>query len=139
MDFNLGMRITERIIIRCHVCGSDPHAEGCPVPRLEKLSELNRHIECPVCHAHEVGINAVDYYECRSCHVQFTSGAGTLPADDKIHYLDDPKAIDLVPVRRLPNGGNGDFPLDKSIMEVRDEIKRLTAKKRKRGTKKRKK
>ena len=126
-----------RLIFRCNVCKSDPHEEGCPVVHLERLNEMNRHISCPACNACGVGVNSRDYYECRSCHTQFTSGGGTTPADDVIYYLDDPKAADLILVKKLPNKGDGNFPIDKKIEEVRDEIKRLTVKKPKRGMKKR--
>lgn len=136
---DLRMSQLRRIIVRCKVCKSDPHAEGCPVVRLEKLMELNRYIDCPACNARGVGVNPRDYYECRFCHEQFTTNAGFCRADDKFYYLDDPRASDLIPVKKLPNKGDGNFPIDKAIEEVRDTIKKLTAKKSKRSVKKRKK
>lgn len=140
MNMNLGISANVRVIVRCNVCKSDPHTEWCPVPRLERLHELNRHIECPICNEQGIGINILDFYECRLCHAQFTSGTGAnLNEKAAIFILEDLKTGGLKTVVRLPNKGNGDFPLDKAIEKVQKEIKHLTAKKRKRGMKKRKK
>ncbi len=125
-------RIAYRAAIRrCMICNSDPHSDGCPLTQLARLQQENRHLECPLCKAHAVGVNEADFYECRVCHEQFTSGAVYVVVDKNRYYLDDCREPDLVEVMHLDSKGDGDFPIDKKLAKLGEEIERRKAENKK--------
>ena len=118
------------IKIRC-ICGSnsDEHAPGCPQAALKGLVIRQRHIPCPKCDHLAVDVNAMDYYECRNCHRQFTI-ADMLAGNPERLFIDDPKKSDICVVVEFPNKGKGDFPLDREISKARAAYEKAVRKKR---------
>jgi len=115
--------------MRCPICKNDLHAhdDSCPFKYQEVPRAENRHLECPLCRAHAVGVNKSDLYECRDCHEQFTTGAWYEAADKNRYFLDDSRLSDLVEVIHMDQKGAGDFPIDKKLAEVDEEIARRMA------------
>src|SRR6478736_534388 len=74
----LGLNLRLRTTLRCNVCyGLIPeHTPECPQKQLEEYldAQLNHEYSCPKCHKGRVAVNDGDYWECRKCHKQFTSG-----------------------------------------------------------------
>lgn len=133
------MKLVPRIKLasRCPVCKTTgEHKEGCPMGELKRLQGLNLHIVCPrpQCEEGLVGINREGFYECRSCHTQWTAAAlhDTLEGHER-DLIDDSHAAALpISVFVLPVKGKGRFPLDAAIAKLRQELDRIKEAQRKR-------
>lgn len=115
----LSQRCTLRCIQRCIHCGcSEGHDENCPLGQLENLRDYelksSRIAKCPECSG-SASVNQTDYYECRSCHMQYCTGRhrGVGPV-----LLLDVLGQGMVQARALTEKGTGNFPLDKRIQEL---------------------
>src|SRR3990172_7183386 len=73
---SMGMSLSMRQIQECVLCGEsvEEHRDDCPQKMLDGLVAMRRHITCGHCHKPAVGLNRNDFFECRECHTQFTSG-----------------------------------------------------------------
>lgn len=115
------------MIQECTLCGqsSANHAANCPVGALERLREEQLFIECPKCHKSEVGVNKSDFFECRNCHAQFTSGsyAGSKLGTGEKVVLDVP-GQDMAFCFVLQEKGDGNFPLDKRVEAARKRLRK---------------
>lgn len=63
----------------CVLCGEsvEDHSPTCPQGQLDLMYEQQRQqpkIVCPGCGG-QVGVNSEDFYECRGCKTQFTTGS----------------------------------------------------------------
>ncbi len=114
-------------IQKCGICQEpiDEHVDDCPVGRIERARLQQKHIPCPECDERAVDVNQSDFYECRKCHEQFCAGDYGEKADRKIVFLDDPAKEDLVLCFVLKKKGDGNFPLDKLIERLENQIKEL--------------
>lgn len=117
----MGMRLHQ--VQRCSACEGtlNDHDEGCPRAQVDFWEERQRRIPCPTQCGGTVGVNKQDYYECRNCGIQFTSGCGAPEGAEK-YFLDDPKASDLVMVQVLPNKGSGEFPVDEELKRAQEVL-----------------
>lgn len=134
----IGMSMSHGVmqIIRCEFCGSPDgeHAPGCLHAQLDHLESLQRHIPCPNCGERAIGMNSDDYYECRKCSTQYSTGAAG--KDAPCHFLDDPRASDLLVAAELSYKGQGNFPLDKQITAILEKMKQFKKQHRRRKDKK---
>ena len=130
-NLSLGLGLSQQLILKCPICQQsyDSHRSDCLQGRLEKLQGMDRHIKCPKCHARAIGVNKEDFFECRSCHAQYTTGSAFVVTEERF-LLDDPQATDLIVVATLSQSGQGHFPLDDVIAKVRKQIDNLTKRKR---------
>ena len=129
MGIGVGGHMSLSCQIRCSFCNSaDKHEPYCPMGILKKLTDLQRFIECPACLEKQVDVNSSDFYECRSCNTQFTTGDLFANEDTcSSTMLDDPRREDLVRVLILPDKGIGDFPLDRRVEKARQAYERACA------------
>jgi hypothetical protein len=123
------MRMEQRLQALCTICDEPitDHADWCIELLIQKECEKQVRLCCPNCHEFELGINAMDFYECRKCHTQFCAGpvsGGENPDELKrTHILTDNGAIPAL-VMRTP--GDGKFPHDQYISELckkRDDLR----------------
>ena len=133
----MGAGIQMIIAIACPVCGSkDGHNPGCLQVQLQRLLDQQKHIQCPECDAMDVGVNNDDFYECRQCHTQYTTGKNYADADAKKAYLildmDAPIAQGVATVAILPTKGTGQFRLDQEIEKIQEAIAEKPKKRRRR-------
>lgn len=130
---HFGMYANTRIIqaIKCPVCGQkEGHAPGCLQAQLDHLLTLQRHMPCPKCGERQVAVNSDDFFECRKCNTQFSTSAAE--KDAPWHFLDDPRSFDLLVAAELSQKGHGNFPLDKKIEEITEQIRSQIKRPRKR-------
>ncbi len=73
---------------------------------------------CPLCRKSTVDVNASDYYECRSCHRQFSRGARDESAARYYLFTGD----EYLKVEVLPELGNGSFPAWDARERARSKI-----------------
>lgn len=152
MNFRQSVGQCEEMLVQmkmrayCEICNSEIVADDsgelvytCAFPCPSKiLNELNtftrtktiRH-GCPECYKEDVGLNSSDFYECRSCNTQFTICGSE---EWRRTYLIDEKKMDdafeaIIPVRVMPELGQGDFPaeewISKRIRKVEKAKKKL--------------
>jgi hypothetical protein len=124
----LGLRTAPRLAMvqNCEYCTGkvDDHAPGCPAARLDYLVTQKKQILCPNCKAPAVDVNTSDFYECRSCHTQYTRaqidnvGGGTELVSLLIDE-DAPLSEGMKTVRVLNQKGSGSFAIDNEIIEIR--------------------
>jgi hypothetical protein len=114
-----GMSLGHAVVLKCSYCQGTigEHEESCPQEITDQLRFLQRTMPCPKCKKGTVDRNADDFFECRSCHRQFT----TADRDDsweKLILFDD-FHDEYFHVALMPNKGKGGFPLDRQIKEVK--------------------
>ena len=121
------MKAGMTLLSKCPKCGqSNGHSSDCVYGKIERLESKARHIACPNCRKNTVGLNADDFWECRECHTQYTSSPATADSDDCVEKL---LVIDLnAPIHQgcqrvleLKTKGEGNFPLDHEIEELRKQ------------------
>lgn len=131
---NLGMNLGMNLYCLCTICGEsiEDHAPSCPELRCKELADRMSHIECPHCYKGTVEVNRGDYYECRKCHTQFTSGEAVIghdPATLERTALIDYDENRVIPVLILPEKGHGEIRIDillKEAVKVRNKARRST-------------
>ena len=128
------MIMTSRLIlsIPCSACGApEGHTPECPKPKLEALHSQNHHLDCPKCGAAQVGVNLMDLYECRVCHTQYSSADGIYDHENpEMTQIFDTKTDKLYTVSVYEKKGDGNFPIDAAIEELRKQIRRAVRKNR---------
>jgi len=130
MEMGIGIMQT----LPCPVCGAhDGHYDGCEKAAMEELRERIVNLPCPKCGKGKVGVNETDYYECRSCHTQFSTSGIVDCADPERTQLLDERHDQIIPVLVLQRKGDGKFPLDQALEELRKRLaKRSRTSRRKR-------
>jgi len=126
MHMGIGLRLFQGIA--CHACDGflHEHEEGCPQDMLTKFCQeaVLHEYRCPRCFAGRVAINKGDFFECRKCHTQFSSGpacgedAETL---DRAFLMND--TDDYVKVVVMTVKGNGKFRNDEIIKALRQSVR----------------
>lgn len=104
------------------------HAPACPMAAFEAAKANLRTYGCPVCRTSAVDVNASDYFECRSCHRQFSRGAHHEEKGPRLFLETD---ADILPVVELPQRGTGNFPSITAFNEARERLERARPKRRK--------
>lgn len=118
------MRQDQECVICKRLIGTEDHAEDCLQRRVEELLERQFYVRCPECGRGQVGVNALDYFECRACHVQFSASsicAGEDPATLKSTYLPARDGDDYIRVLVMKTPGEGRFPLDERVEQLAKE------------------
>ena len=117
----MGIRIIQTL--PCPVCGFHKgHYDGCEKAAMEELQKRIVNLPCPKCSRGKVGVNETDYYECRACHTQFsTSGIVDCENPDRTLLL-DARHDQIIPVLVLQRNGEGKFPLDQALKELRERL-----------------
>lgn len=109
--------------VPCPVCHAhNGHNEGCERAGIERLNKLNTSLECPKCISGTVGVNELDFYECRVCRVQFSSSPVSDTEKPENSVLLDPKKGETIEVRVMQARGEGKFPIDEAITKLRKRI-----------------
>jgi hydrogenase maturation factor HypF (carbamoyltransferase family) len=100
---------------------------------LEYLESLRKHFLCPKCHEESVDVNNGDYYECRQCHTQYTTG-GYSDEWERVIIIDMDGDFNTGAIAALvmPDKGTGDFQIDSEIAKVREEMERVLKSRKKR-------
>jgi len=119
---NIGM--SQRMVLLCSACGEDikVHAADCPQGEIERLLERTPRANCVACRKGDLLPNKDDYFECRTCHVQFSRGlicGGEDPATLSTVLLDLSGSVDFVPAKQMKAPGTGDFPVLRLIEELK--------------------
>lgn len=143
----MGLKLSHRLAlqIECDCCEGymgagtgDPsdHAPSCPRAALQRLYQpCGRHLLwCPECHAVAVEVNTGDFFECRECATQYSRGItpGHDPETLKEHHFIDEDGDEYIPVRVLPEKGDGEFRFDKIVEKYTKQIEVWRARKEKR-------
>lgn len=123
MQLGLSLSLRPTIYQKCSSCDGtiNNHASDCPELRIQGLVEQLLHIQCNKCGKGEVELNTSDYYECRLCHVQYTTFGHESPWERSI--LLDLKNDRPITTLLLPDRGSGKFKIDEQVRkweEVRD-------------------
>ena len=100
--------------IPCPACGKTECGHDCPGLRLKNLRDCQKRLICPVCPENAVDINTSDYYECRKCHTQFSTGFADSENPERT-FLDDPKCDDLIQVSILKKKGREKIRMDEAV------------------------
>ena len=122
----LTQRVIQRVIatIACPACEHEEgHAEDCPRKQLDE--PLKDKHNCPECRAtSSVEINAMDFLECRRCHIQFgrTDGLSEGSIVKKTHMYFR-RERDWLPVNVFELKGTGNFPKAEFEAQVRKRLK----------------
>lgn len=125
-----------RILQLCVICGESvqEHHKDCPCTRLEKALDARPEISCIVCKRGKVDINRSDFFECRKCHTQFTSGeydpGGSEEKQEVIHNCNGDIYIN---VKKMLLKGEGDFPKDTLLKQLQDAVKQAKKEARKKS------
>ena len=112
--------------IKCRACDgfTHDHSGDCPQGRLTAFCTAMalREYHCPKCHRGFVAINRGDFYECRKCHMQFSTGpACGEPAEslERTYILTDDQAIQVLV---MTSKGLGEFRDDAIVKMLRQEV-----------------
>jgi ribosomal protein S27E len=110
IGLGFGPALTPRLILECLHCQQSisEHAENCPMGEFEEAKHSFLNYQCPSCKNPVVELNTSDYFECRSCHRQFTRGAGG-DNGQPTQFLDF--WGEMILVVELPEFGEGDIPI----------------------------
>src|SRR3989338_4808574 len=106
----MGMNQRIKIAAPCQDCGqTEGHAEDCLGQRLERLLPQRHHMKCPACDRQAVDVNDKDWWECRNCHVQFSSSGLVDAPNPEMVVLQDNKEDKSFVVYQLTKPGQGIF------------------------------
>ena len=119
----MNMVVKNMVYIKCPVCGSPQgeHADDCPQAEYNRLSALQSFGLCPKCLENGIDVNADDFWECRKCHTQF-SGSGFGDTAEPEKTMTDNKDGQMITVIVLKAKGKGDFPIDKALASLQEQI-----------------
>lgn len=114
----MSLSLTPRLLLKCGYCeGSvSDHETYCPQHLFDMARSNMLHYGCPACDKNSVEVNSSDYFECCSCHRQF-SRADNRNEDTKILYIESEE--EFLPVIELPELGKGDIPVLKALDTAR--------------------
>jgi len=130
----MGIRLFQGIA--CRACDGflHEHEEGCPQDKLTKFcQEAALHeYRCPKCIG-RVAVNKGDFYECRKCRTQFSSGPA---CGEDVETLDIAFLMndtdDYVKVAVMTSKGQGKFRNDEIIKALRQAVKRAVRRRQER-------
>ena len=111
---NMSMGQHQYMAMPCPACGKTECEHDCPRLLLKKLLDEKKRLICPICNEMAVDINTSDYYECRKCHTQFSTGVADFENPKKT-ILDDPGCDDLLYVSILNKKGQGKMRIDEAV------------------------
>lgn len=128
----MGMSMSLQLIQRCVVCNEsvDNHASQCPVGLMDKVLDKLPQIKCPRCRG-KVSVNKGDFFECRKCHTQFTTGVFFHKPGTEQEYLHNLRGDDYILVVEMEEKGTGEFPIDKLLKDMEVRVKEARKKARK--------
>tara|TARA_Y100000310_G_scaffold176752_1_gene176863 strand:+ start:313 stop:708 length:396 start_codon:yes stop_codon:yes gene_type:complete len=128
MNIGMSMGITQSQRVNCPECDQpEEHASGCTYGQIELLASKQRHIQCPNCQKRAVDENADGFWECRECNTQYTSSHLTVDTAEHTETmlvvdLDAPIGEGVQTVLQMQAKGEGNFPHDKKLEELRKQI-----------------
>ena len=110
--------------IKCLLCrGQGDHAVGCKIRQIEKLQDRNFYLDCPMCtKERQIGLNKMDFFECRSCHAQFSTSPFWGGKNSKLITLMGVNCDQIFTARSLKERGDGFFPIDIEIERLKKDI-----------------
>lgn len=113
-------------ILECTFCNRSVsrHKPTCPMLAYEEAQRRLLCYVCPVCRERGVDVNDSDYFECRSCHRQFSRNAHHEGEGSRL-FLDT--WDDFLAVVELPEHGRGIFPAWIAFEEACRRIELLEA------------
>ncbi len=111
------------LVLECNYCkrSISNHKLSCPQLACEEAHRRILNYICPACSASAVDVNDSDYFECRSCHRQFSRADQRDGVDTRL-FLD--AGDNFLPVVQLPEPGKGIFPSWIAYEEARDRLER---------------
>lgn len=124
-----------RQVLLCSHCdrpfGEEHDKSDCPRAQIARLAQTRREYPCPVCAKRgdrgRVEVNAVDYFECRECHTQFSASETVCGEDpdtlDTAHLLDTTYENRAIKVLVMKNPGEGKFKVDLAIQKIKSYYK----------------
>lgn len=130
----LNINLKPSLGLRCLYCKTrDGHSPYCLQAQLDELCRRRKYIECPKCGKNAVDVNQGDYYECRGCHTQYTTGERDGSFERTFLVINEDIPIDegVKIVLVLPQKGVGKFPIDERIASLKLEVEAKIAPKRK--------
>lgn len=138
MSMSMGMSFSMRQIQVCNLCGESvaDHAESCPARAQEKLLENEMTFPCERkgCRG-KVWRNSEDYYECMTCHTQFTTGMCVPGVDvekanlEKTHLINVDRNF-VAHVLVMPEKGKGIRAIDENLARIKEQIAYIRAQKK---------
>lgn len=110
-----------RLTVKCRHCHESvsEHLSSCPMLAYEEAQRRLLCYGCPSCGACTVEVNDSDYFECRSCHRQFSRAAHHDGEGSRL-YLET--GDDILPIVVLPEQGKGNIP---ALVAFEEACKRL--------------
>ena len=129
MGMRMGVYHDHKHSLVCCYCGGSVcnHADDCPQGRVEAAQDLFLGAHCPKCNEYSVEINDDDFYECRNCHTQYTTGLYDSSWEQKWLWCRG----EMIKVLVHPNQGSGVFPVDENFRQAREAFE-LVRRQRKR-------
>jgi ribosomal protein L37AE/L43A len=126
----MSLSLSHHIAIPCPACKRTKCKSDCPLQRHLALSAQQKRIPCPKCSAHAVDINVDDFYECRECRTQYTTGSYD-ESWERTQLIVDMDALiseGVVAVLVYPTKGEGKIRIDQAMLEIEKELEALEAK-----------
>lgn len=120
----LGLGLQLRQYQKCRLCKQpmDEHASDCPIGLKEQLLDKRPQISCPKCNG-KVEINKSDWYECRKCHTQYSTGMVAPESEEQEVFLIDWNNDNRMNAKVLTEKGQGQFLIDEQLQRLNDLIK----------------
>jgi hypothetical protein len=125
----MSMGLSLEMFLECTYCkkkiDEEHEKSSCPKGQIAALVKSIRSYPCPECGG-TVELNTGDFFECRSCHTQFSAGEYTgegldedASSEGRTFILDMNYENRAIPVYVMKNKGEGKFRIDQQVALIK--------------------